>query len=130
VSPSWPWWLVSSRGELADRLLGHSSSEGPQKHGVTIGHQCICQALQELRNQTTFSVERWKSNKGSFVVTTKRRWCKEKVSSQTPKAEDNVIPVPFVNLVCNLKGISVRFSINRLTVARTKYLLVDWAIIV
>jgi hypothetical protein len=29
-------------------LLGPSSSEGPQKHGLTIGHQYICQALQEL----------------------------------------------------------------------------------
>jgi hypothetical protein len=33
---------------------GPSSSEGPQKHELTIGHQYICQSLQELQNQTTF----------------------------------------------------------------------------
>jgi hypothetical protein len=29
------------------------------------------------------------------------RWCKEKVLSRILKAKDNVIPIPFVNLVCN-----------------------------
>jgi hypothetical protein len=56
---------------------------------------------KSFRIRISFGVEQWKSNEVNFITTTQgdtRRSCYSKLLG----ANDNVIPMIFVNFMCNL----------------------------
>jgi hypothetical protein len=59
-----------------------------------------CQALQEIQDQDSFDAERWKGNGVIRHNNTGRRY-KKKVLSKSLREKDNVIPMIYVNFICN-----------------------------